>query len=95
MSSVYYKGAVVRCSGSFTQNGVAVDPATVKFKFTTPGGATTTYTYGADGALVKDSTGHYHVDVSASEFDRWIYRWESTGTAQAAQEAEFFVKGEF
>jgi len=89
----YAVGALVRCSGPFTDAaGAAIDPTVVRFKFKRPDtGAVTTYVYGTDGALVKDSAGHYHVDVSAAVPGEWIYRWESTGTGQAASESSFFA----
>jgi len=89
--NVYDKGDLVRCSGTFTTSaGVAQDPTVVKAKVKTPGGVTTTYTYGTDAALVKDSTG-YHVDVSATESGLWHYSFWSTGTGQAAEEESFYV----
>jgi hypothetical protein len=48
--------------------------------------------YGVAPALVKDSTGHYHIDVSASMSGTWRYRWESTGAGQAAEEGAFVVE---
>ena len=91
--NVYQKGDLVRVTGQFKDiAGTLIDPGTVKFKFTTPAGVVTTYTYGVDGALIKDSTGNYHVDLSAGEAGPWFYRWENTGAGQAAQEGEFVVE---
>ena len=57
-----------------------------------PSGNTTSLTYGVDAALVKDSTGVYHVDVDADEVGWWHYRVYSTGTGQAAAAPQrFFV----
>jgi hypothetical protein len=91
--NTYDVGDLVRCSGAFTNaSGVAQDPSVVRFQVRTPGGAITSYTYGTDAALVReDSTGNYHVDVSASEVGTWYYRWYSTGTGQAAGEEGFIV----
>jgi hypothetical protein len=86
----YVKGQLVRCRGSYTdESGVAVDPTTVTAKVQTPSGTITTYTYPA--TVVKDSTGHYHVDVSVTTAGLWYYRFESTGMYQAAGEAHFDV----
>jgi hypothetical protein len=90
----YDKGDLVRCRATFRDpedNDAYVDPAVVKFKFKTPAGATTTYTYGTDVQLVKDSTGKYHVDVDANAAGQWSYRFEATGALQAAQEGVFTV----
>lgn len=97
MANVYDKGDLVRCSASFTTSaGAAVDPTVITFKFKTPGGTTTTYTYGVDAELVKDSVGNYHVDVSATASGTWFYRFEGTGDAQAADEASILIeKSEF
>lgn len=91
--NVYDVGDLVRVTGAFTNSaGTALDPAVVKFKFTNPAGVTTTYTFGTDAQLVKDSTGNYHVDLDASVKGTFRYRWFSTGNGQAAGEHKFFVK---
>ena len=92
----YEKGDLVRCSAAFTNiAGAYVDPAAVLFRFKNPGGTTTTYTYGVDAELVKDAVGQYHVDVDANAEGVWFYRFESTGTGQAAGEEAFSVSSEF
>lgn len=92
--NTYDNGDLVRCTGNFQTGGVDVDPTTVSFKFKTPAGVVTTYTYPASAQLVKDSTGDYHVDLSANEDGQWWFRFESTGTGQAASEQAFYVKSE-
>lgn len=92
----YVRGALVRVSAAFTNlAGSAVDPSVVRVKVRAPGQTTLTQTsllYGTDAALVKDSTGNYHADVdTTSTAGIWYYRWESTGTGQAAGEREFMV----
>lgn len=92
----YEKGDLVRCSAAFTDiDGNYVDPSKVLFRFKDPAGTTTTYTYGADAELVKDDTGRYHVDVDVDAEGVWFYRFESTGTGQAAGEDAFTVNSEF
>jgi len=91
--NVFDEGDLVRCSAVFMNSSdVALDPTAVTFKIKTPADVTTTYTYGTDVALVKDSTGHYHVDVSATAAGVWSYRWASTGTGQAAGEDQFLIE---
>lgn len=91
--NVYQKGDLARCAASFTDSGgSALDPTGVSFTVTTPAGVSTTYVYGTDAALVKDSSGHYHVDVNANARGVWFYRWFSTGTGQAAEQGEFSVE---
>lgn len=92
MASSYDIGDLVRVSGAFTTAaGVAQDPSVVKCSVRTPAAVVTTYTYGTDAALVKDSTGNYHVDVSAAAIGWYYYRWFSTGTGQAGDEGWFEV----
>lgn len=88
----YDKGDLVKCSGAFTDSdGNAIDPTAVVFKVKDPSGTVTTYTYGEDDELVRDSAGNYHVNVDADEMGLWYYRFESTGTGQAADEGYFRV----
>lgn len=93
MANTYDKGDLVRNTGTWTDAaGAAVDPTTVVFKYTDPGGVTMTLTYSTDPEVVRSSTGIYYVDVSIDEVGRWITRWESTGTGQAAGEGEFYIR---
>lgn len=90
----YDKGDLVRVSGAFTDiDGVAQDPATITFKFKDPADNVTTYTYGVDAELVKDSVGNYHVDVDADEVGVWYYRYAATGNGQCAEEGDFTIRG--
>lgn len=91
--NTYQKGDLPRLTALFKNSaGTATDPTTVRFKYTTPAGATTTLVYGVDGALVKDSTGNYHVDLSLTAAGMWFYRWEGEGTVQSVQEGELTVE---
>ena len=88
------KGDLVRCTGTFTNSaGTVVDPTVVLFKVKSPAGTTTTYTYGTDVEVVRDSAGVYHVDVDGNAAGQWYYRVYSTGTGQAAEEGRFSVDG--
>lgn len=92
MATSYDLGDLVRVSGAFTTAaGVAQDPSVVKCSVRSPAGVVTTYTYGTDPELMKDSTGNYHIDVSAATIGTYYYRWFSTGTGQAADEGWFEV----
>jgi uncharacterized protein YfaS (alpha-2-macroglobulin family) len=92
MSTTYDKGDSVRCSATFQNSSdAAIDPTTVTFKYKDPSGNLATLIYGTDVTVVKDSTGHYHVDVNADQSGTWHYRFESTGTGQAADEGTFEV----
>ena len=89
----YQQGDLVRCAGLFeTSAGVATDPTTVKVTVVRPDDQRQTYTYVTDAVVVKDSTGNYHIDVSAVVPGTWIYWWHSEGTGQAADEKTFIVE---
>jgi uncharacterized protein YfaS (alpha-2-macroglobulin family) len=91
--NAYQVGNVVRCSGAFTTAaGAAVDPSTITFRARKPDGTVTVYVYGTDAQLVKDSTGNYHVDLTANAAGRWAFRFEGTGSAPSAGERQFSVE---
>lgn len=87
----YDKGDLIAIEGRFTNAaGVATDPTTVTCHVKSPAG-TTTHVYGAS-AIVKDSTGVYHLDVSLTVSGQWWYRWEGTGAVEQSDEASFIVE---
>lgn len=90
---VYDIGDLVRVSGAFTNAaGTATDPTAVSLKVIAPDGTQTTYVYGTDAEVVKDSTGNYHADLSVSAAGDWHYQWIGTGAVQAAQGGQFVVQ---
>lgn len=91
--NVFDTGDKIRLSAAFRDiDAVAQDPGGVTFTLRAPSGALTTYTYGTDAALVKDSTGNYHVDVVVSAAGRYRYRFAGVTTGQAAAESVFRVQ---
>lgn len=89
----YDVGDVVRCSVAFAnQAGTAVDPSVVTFKVKVPGSSTITYVYGTDAEVVKDSTGNYHVDVTATVEGRYDFRFAGSSTNVGAGERYFIVR---
>jgi hypothetical protein len=89
--NVYQRGDLVRVTGIFTDiAGQLIDPTTVRFKATKPSGALLDYTYPT--TIVKTSTGNYHVDINADQSGKWLYRWENSGTGQAAEQSCFEVE---
>ena len=84
--------------------GTATDPTTLRFYFrrsdatpatATKGGSTNPYVYGVDGAMVKDSTGNYHINLGTAVPGLWKYRWTSLdGSAEpsGATTGEFYVE---
>lgn len=90
--NAYDQKDLVQCTATWTNSaGTKIDPTAVIFKFKNPAGTITTYTYGVDPELVKEETGVYHVDLDAATSGTWYYRFESTGTGQGADEAQFEI----
>lgn len=86
------KGAVVRLEAAFTDDdGIAVDPSTVRVRYKPPSSAEVALTYNVNLELVRDGVGMYHADIASTEAGVWNYRWEGTGVAQAVAEAQFRV----
>jgi hypothetical protein len=92
LANTYDLGDLIRVSAAFASAGAAIDPTAVTVKYRAPVAGTTTLVYGVDADLVKDDTGEYHVDIDADEEGTWYYRFESTGTGQAAAEGAFRVR---
>lgn len=88
----YAEGKLVRLTGTFSNSaGTAIDPDVVKVVVQDPAGTTTTYVYGTDAEVVKDSVGTYHIDVDTTDSAGiWYYRWYSTGTGQTATTDDYF-----
>jgi hypothetical protein len=72
-----------------------VDPDTITFEFKTPSGVITSLVYGVDGALVRESTGKYHVDLVGDEVGRWAFRWEVINPSRAKESAFIIKPSEF
>ena len=82
----YLIGQQIRLSAVFTNVlGVAADPTTVALTIRPPSGVLSTPT------PTKDSTGHYHYDVTPDAAGEWRSRWVGTGTLVAAAEGLFIV----
>ena len=84
------KGDVVRLSGTFRDiDGALVAPSSVSLKYRNPAGTVTTI---AGGSLTNPSIGLYTYDLTLNAAGVWTYRFESTGTAAASEEAKFIVR---
>ena len=91
--NTYWPGNVVRLSVIFTVAGAVEDPGTVTLKVRNPSTfVVTTYVHGVAAGLIKDSKGHYHLDLSCTIVGSWVYRWEGTFPAEGASEAIFEIK---
>lgn len=77
------------------ESGTYVDPAAVTFRILdpTPDSIVTVYTYLVDGGLIRDSLGHYHIDLPLAAGGTWRWRWVGTGTnTNAADQGQILVQ---
>jgi hypothetical protein len=91
MANIYDIGDAVRVKATFSVSGTATDPTTVTLKVKDPSGTISTYTY-ALSEVTKETTGIYYKDIMFDEGGMWHYRWEGTGTVQAAGEGLLIVQ---
>lgn len=93
MAGNYDINDTVRCRAKFkNSNKVLIDPTSVTFKFKSPDGVITTYVYGVDSQLVRESTGIYYCDIDLLQSGNYIYRFNSSGTLKSGSESRFSVK---
>lgn len=84
-------GDLVRLSAAFDNGAtppVATDPTAVTLQIKDPTGALVT----PAPTPIKDSTGHYHHDLSVTLAGVWRYRFAGTGAVVAAEEAKVFAR---
>lgn len=87
----YQLGDVIKLSANFQNNSVDVDPSAVTLKVKSPVGTISSYVYGTDSELVKDSVGDYSLNYTPSLEGRYAFRWVSTGTNAGADEGFFDI----
>ena len=94
MANTYAKGQKVRLSATFRDDADDLgDPTAVVAKVIhIDDKSVTTYTYGVDAELVRDSLGAYHVDYTFSSSGAWAYRFEGTGVLVTADEERINVE---
>jgi hypothetical protein len=88
----YDAGASVAVRATFTVASVPTDPATLVARARRPDGTEVAYAYGTDAALVRESAGHYRLDLVPAVVGTWWVTWEPTGAGQVGQEATFAVR---
>lgn len=92
----YVLGNLVRVTFSVTDSdGVAADPTAVTLRVKRQSDAEAVYTYGVDAIVVKDAVGEYHADLDPNQPGWWRWRWEATGSVEAAAEGMFEVTTSF
>ncbi len=93
----YIYGQVVHLSMTFEIEATSTltDPTTLTVKVRPPSHTVSTYVYGTDAEIVRDSAGTFHIDIPTAVTlgeGPWQVRVESTGTAAGADEVTFGVK---
>jgi hypothetical protein len=69
-----------------------IDPDTLVFKMLEPNATITTYTYGVDPELVRDSVGVFHVEWDVDQAGNHWSRFAASGNVGAAEERGFKVR---
>jgi len=92
MANYYEYGNTITIAGAYDdENEAPYDPTTVYVWVKNPNGTDTTYEYGVDVEVVKDSTGRYSMDVSGNIVGIWYYRWYTDNPDDASDEKWFEV----
>lgn len=85
----YFQGSSIRLKATFKDASAAVaDPTTITVAIETPDGSVSSYVYGTDAEIVRDSTGIYYIDVVVDTPDTWSYSFAGTGTVQAVSQSK-------
>lgn len=85
--NAYYLNTLVRLSASFTDStGLPTDPTSVTVTVTDPNGSV------SNPPSVKDSSGHYHADVTPTVWGDWEYAFAGAGAVVASGQHRFFVE---
>jgi hypothetical protein len=63
-------------------DGDLVDPDTLSLNVRDPEGDITTYVYGTDEEVVRDSLGVYYADVEIGVPGMWVFAWSTTNEEQ-------------
>ncbi len=87
----YHIGELVRSSVVVTNDDKEAEDTTLGVWYRMKDGSVTNKNYPADPEIVKDSTGHYHIDLLAEEAGlRHVY-WKGT-SVKSATERKYIIK---
>lgn len=86
-------GNVVKVKATFKdETNVKGDPAVVAVSVQEPDATITTYVYGTDVEVVRESVGVYYIELDTTDqTGDWEAIWHSTGTLQAVGQTKFTV----
>src|SRR5687768_16221148 len=90
----HYIGSPIAFAANFSSAAATdVDPDTVTFWTCDPLGSQTSYVYGTDDEIVKDSGGDYTATIIPDSPGRWFFKWITTGTnLVVVSEGDFLVQ---
>ncbi len=84
-----WPGQTVKILVDFTdENGELADPFEVKFRFRSPWGRESAYTYGQNNEVTRLALGRFQLltpDSMINEGGRWSWRVETKGTVSIAE----------
>lgn len=83
MTDILNLGDKVRITGSLLVDGVLTDAITLQLRVTDPASTVTTYVFGVDAEIVRDSAGSYHFDLYIDQLGTWGYQWLSNSSLTA------------
>lgn len=93
MLETYLVGEIARISlGVADLAGLIADPGGLVLRVKSASGSVTTYTYGTDAVIVRDSQGAYHADIPLTAPGQWAYRWECSAPNAGAAEGVITVQ---
>lgn len=75
--------------------GVPTDPDTVTVQWRRRGSPPTTWVYGTDPEVIRDSVGTFHADIPVAKAGTYYFRWAGTGDVAAAEEGSFTAVTKF
>lgn len=96
MSSEKYDiGDTVILTASFTdRDGTAVAPTGVTCLVKQPDGTVEDYIFGTDAEITNPAVGEYETAVPITQAGKHLFRYEGTGSNNAAEEGFFLVRSQ-
>jgi hypothetical protein len=88
-ANTYVIDSSFKLEAEFTNESGVADPTTVIFKIKKPDGTITTYTYGVDAEVIRESLGVYYMIVTVDTPGNWWYKIMGTEALIAATEGSF------
>ena len=82
--SEFYSGQQVTFSGTFTVAGTYTDPNTATFTIYNATSGSASYSYPADGEVIRDDTGRFYVNFTLTQPGLHRVYWYATGGVNAA-----------